>query len=105
MTVLVARLKQAAKWVLAISVLVAVAAVALLRKRRQSVLEPDPVGLALEAYERKVAAGNARAAVEIAVVRTTSRAERARLIDVLNDTDEERGIDRLIAEAERIKAE
>jgi hypothetical protein len=103
--IFLAGLKRAAKWLLAISVLVAVAAVALLRKRRRSVLQPDPVDLALQAYERKTQLAGAQYTVETAVAREKKGAKRDHLIEILRDEDEDRRNERLIETAERLKGE
>ncbi len=105
MTVLLARAKQYAKWLLAVAALVAMAAWAIFRKRPQSVLKPHPLDEALNRYERQTAVASARAAVEIASARTTLKTEQARLMDILRDQDEDRRNDRLIEEAKRLRGD
>ncbi len=105
MTIVIARIKQGGKWLLAVALLVGAAALAFFRFRKAVVHPADPIDLALQRYERQTATATARAAVEIAVARTKSKAEQDRLMDILKDTDEERQIDRLIAEAARLKGE
>jgi len=100
MTVLIARLKQAAKWIGAIIMFSVLASIALFRKRRQ-----DPLDRAIDRYDRQTAEASARAAVEIAVARTRRGEERERLLDILRDEDEERQVDRLIDEAKRLRGE
>jgi hypothetical protein len=103
--IFLARLKQAAKWLVAISVLVVAAAWALTRKRRRSVLHPDPVDLALQAYERRTQIAGAQYTVEVAAVRERKGAKRDHLLEILRDEDEDRRNDRLIETAERLKGE
>jgi len=103
--IVLARLKQVGKWLVAISVLVVAAAWAFTRKRRQSVLHPDPVDLALQAYERRTQVAGAQYAVEVAVRRERKGAKRDHLIDILKDEDEDRRNDRMIEAAERLKGD
>jgi hypothetical protein len=103
--VALAGLKRAAKWLLAIAVLVGAAAWALTRKRRRSVLHPDPVDLALQAYERRTQVAGAQYTVETAAAREKKGAKRDYLLEVLRDEDEDRRNDRLIETAERLKGD
>jgi hypothetical protein len=105
MTVLLARAKKWAKWLAALAVLVGVAAVALFRKRKQSVLHPDHIDLALQEYERSTNEADARYVVEVAIARTTSRAERAQLLDILKEPDEVVQVQRLIEAAKRLRGD
>jgi hypothetical protein len=100
-----ASLKRAAKWLVAIAVLVGAAAWALTRKRRRSVLHPDPVDLALQAYERRTQVAGAQYAVETAIARERKGAKRDHLLEILRDEDEDRRNDRLIETAERLKGD
>ncbi len=105
MTVILARLRQAATWVGVVLITgFALAAVYLgLRRRRPS----GEVQLldALERSRRVRELASARAAVEIAATRAKADAERDELLDVLNDPDEVRQAERLIAMGKRLKGD
>jgi hypothetical protein len=113
LTILLARLKQAAKWLWASAALLAAGMAWVLigwwlSRRRTNALAPDPIDRAINRYDRVTAVAKARAAVEIAVARETNRQERARLLDVLRTqdyADEDEQIDRLIAEGKRLRGE
>ena len=105
MTVLLARLKIAAKWLLAIAGLIGTAALLYFRRKRPELLGLDPVDAALQKYERQTEVAGARYAVEVAVVRTRTAAEREQLLDILRDEDELRQTVRLIEAARKLKGE
>jgi hypothetical protein len=108
MTILLARLKQAARWLWAgLVVFGGVLAVALgyLLLRRRGLDVGDAIDVRLMRHQREVDLANARAAVEIEAARAPSRQERAQLIEILKDTDEDRQAERLIAAARRIRGE
>jgi hypothetical protein len=111
MTILLARLKQAAKWLWASAALLAAGMAWVLigwwlaRRRTNALDRPDPIDRAINRYDRVTAVASAEAAVKIAIGRTTEHAERQRLIDVLRHTDGDEQIDRLIAEGKRLRGE
>jgi hypothetical protein len=102
-TILLARLKQAAKYILAGLVFVGLAIAAVMRFRRREVME-ERTDLALDRWERTTEEASARAAVEIAVARARSDAERAALMDVLREADQgDQQLDKLIEVGRRIR--
>lgn len=103
MTTILARIKQAATWVGAVLLAgFAMAAVYVGLRRRRPSGEVQLVD-ALERSRRVRELASARAAVEIAATRAKAAAERDELVDVLNDPDEDRQAERLIALAKRLK--
>ncbi len=106
MTIVIARIKQGGKWLFAALAFVGVAIWAYFRIRRPALVHsPDPIDLALQRWDRITRVADARYVVEVAAARTTLKVEQARLLDLLRNTDEDAQIDRLIAEAARLKGE
>ncbi|HKO84453.1 MAG TPA: hypothetical protein VJ140_07785 [Actinomycetota bacterium] len=105
MTPLLARLRQAARWTGAALVLLGVVTWAWLRRRASTRLVGAPIDEAVERYRRETAVASARAAVQIEAARTPLRIERAQLLDILRDDDEDRQAQRLIEAARRIRGE
>lgn len=103
MTIILARIKLAAAWIGAVLVAgFALTAVYLGLRRRRPSGEVQLVD-ALERSRRTREVASARAAVEIAATRAKAAADRDELIDVLNDPDEDRQAERLIAMARRLE--
>jgi hypothetical protein len=109
-TILLARLKQSARWLWAAAGLLAAGCAWVLvgwwlSRRRPELAAADPVDLALQRYDRTTAVANARAAVEIAVHREKDRAVRAELMEALALGDEDEEIARLIAVGKKVRGE
>lgn len=111
MAVVLARLKQSARWLWAAAGLLGAGVAWVLwgwlRRRHPELAAADPVDLALQRYDRTTAVANARAAVEIAVHREKDRQVRAELLDALrkDDPDEDAQIERLIKVAAKVRGE
>ena len=113
MTVLLARLKQAAKWAWALLAFAAAATfgVMLYRMRKQgnSLSAPDPIDRAIAKYTRTTDEATYRAAVEIAAGQEKDLAVQAELIDVLRKAktpgEEDAQIDKMIAVGKRVRGE
>jgi hypothetical protein len=113
MTILLARLKQAAKWAWALLAFAGAATFGVmlyrLKKRGNSLgPAPDPIDRALAKYTRTTDEATYRAAVEIAVRQEKDLQVRAELIDALRTgeyADEDAAIDRLIAVGKRVRGE
>jgi hypothetical protein len=101
-----ARVKQAGKWAYLVVGLVVVGAGALiwwfLRARLPKPSDSDVLTATVRGISDRIAAGNAQAAVEIAVARTQDVAMRTQLQSTLDDTDGARRRRNLIALRKRL---
>jgi hypothetical protein len=102
LTALLARLRQVARWVLALLIPVG-AWFAYRVARRKPALPVDPMQVAVAKSRRMVEEANARAAVQIAAGREQDRARQAWLLDALKETGEDEQIDRLIEVGRKIR--
>jgi hypothetical protein len=102
LTPLLARLRQAARWVWALLIPVG-AALAYVFYVRRRIPRAEPLDAAIARARRQVDIANAKAAVEIEAARTTNKAEQAELLEALRHADEDEQIDRLIEVGRRIR--
>lgn len=100
-----ARLRSAARWLLAGLVAAAGLVLVLFRPRRSPPAVPDPIDAEISRSRQQRLVADARAAVEIAAARAVEGKERDELLDVLRGADEDQQNERLIEQARKLRGE
>lgn len=106
MTILLARLRQAARWFLAsLGATITILAVYFLRRQQPRKVQDADIHRAIENARHARELASAKAAVEIAAARAVAGQERDELLAALAEEDEEVQARRLIAQAKRLRGE